>query len=222
MKSISYIFIFMMVIGFYDRVFAQTSSSIRVGFEGGKGDKLPGHWKFKKWSPVLFGSYEAVAKVVNDKNEKVLYVKSKDSGFLVASKKKLDISKYPVVQWRWKAKVLPKGGHFKKRSTNDQALQLLFGFKGGKVLGYIWDSTANPGDSGSGLAWRKDVRVIVVRGKADTLNVWLSEKRNLYQDYIKLFKKPPQELIGVSVQSNSQHTDSSGEGYVGAIDFKTN
>ncbi|MEE8408948.1 MAG: DUF3047 domain-containing protein [Myxococcota bacterium] len=194
-------------------------SEVRFDFDGEPGEgALPKPWTFNRWSPLFsFGSFEATAKVVSVEGDKVLYLRSADSGFLVGSKRQVDVARFRHVRWRWKAEALPTGASFRQRSTNDQALQLLFGFAGGKIVGYIWDSTDEPGATGSGLSWRDDVRVIVVRAGPEHLDEWLMERRNLYDDYVRLFGEAPPQMVGVAIQSNSQHTESAGAGFVGAI-----
>jgi len=181
-------------------------------------DGVPAPWRFNKWAPLVgLGGYEATARVEDQDGQKVLYVKCVEAGFLVGAKRRVDPAQHPWASWRWKAQTLPTGGSFKQRSTNDQALQVLFGFEGGKVLGYIWDSTGTPGASGSGLAFREDVRVIVLQAGTAKLGQWVDERRNLVEDYRRLFKEAPASLEGVAIQSNSQHTGSTGAGWVGPI-----
>jgi hypothetical protein len=198
---------------------AQAQERISFTFDGkAVGDALPRPWTFRKWAPIVgLGDFEATARVVDDGGAKVLYVKSVESGFIVGAERQVDVSQYRYATWRWKAEVLPRGGSFKQRGTNDQALQLLFGFDGGKVLGYIWDSTGSPGASGSGLAWREDVRVIVLQAGPSKIGQWITERRDLHDDFRRLFDGDPPMMKGVAIQSNSQHTGSTGAGWVGAI-----
>jgi len=111
----------------------------------------------------------------------------------------------------------PTPASFRKRAVDDQALQLLFGFAGGKVVAYVWDSTGTPGATGSGLSWREDVRVIVLLTGPSRLGRWVRERRDLHEDFRTLFGEEPPVLEGVAVQSNSQHTESAGSGWVGPI-----
>ena len=198
---------------------ASAADRVRLGFAGKLGgDGLPSGWDFNRWSPMMgLGDFVAEAKVVTDGGRKVLSVRSVDAGFLVGTKRKVDVAKQPWASWRWKALKLPTGASFRQRSTNDQALQLLFGFDGGKVLGYIWDSSGKPGASGSGLSWREDVRVVVLQAGPSKVGRWVSERRNLRDDYAKLFGEAPPRLEGVAIQCNSQHTESEGHGLIGEI-----
>jgi len=181
-------------------------------------DGVPPPWSYRRWSPVVsLGDYVAEARVVEHAGQKVLRVTSHDSGFLVGRKLQVDVGILRHVTWGWLAETLPAGASFTKRATNDQALQLLFGFAGGKVVGYLWDTRGPVGATGSGLSWREDVRVIVLQAGPANLGRWLTEERDLYQDFVTLFGQPPPSLVGVAVQSNSQHTGTHGAGLVGPI-----
>jgi len=188
-------------------------------FEGPPGkDGVPAPWTFRRWAPVTgFGDYEATAQIVRREGVPVLCVKSVRSGFIVGTERQVDISTLQKAAWSWTAETLPKGGNFRKSATNDQVLQLMFAFDGGNVVSYVWESTGPVGATGSGLSWQNDVRVIVLKAGPADLGTWTDERRNLYEDYRKLFGAEPPRLKGVAVQSNSQKTDSSGAGCVGPI-----
>jgi len=192
-----------------------------VGFDGpaAPGGLAPG-WELRRWSPLVgWGDFEASARVVAEEGRRVLHVKSVRSGFLVATERVPDAGRLPRASWSWKAVTLPAGASFRQRSTNDQALQILFGFEGGRVLGYIWDSTGEPGATGSGLSWREDVRVVVLRAGTADAGRWIAESRDLAADFARLFGAAPPLLKGVAVQCNSQHTGTEAAGFVGPITF---
>jgi hypothetical protein len=198
---------------------AHASERVVFGFDGPAGEHgVPAPWSFRRWSPVTgLGEYEAVARVARHDGTPVLCVKSVRSGFLVGTSRAVDVAVFRAVSWSWRAAALPKGGSFRERATNDQALQVLFAFDGGKVVSYIWDTIGPVGATGSGLSWQDDVRVIVLQAGTAKLGLWVTEQRSLYDDYRKLFGTEPPPLKGPAVQSNSQHTDSSGAGCVGPI-----
>ncbi len=198
---------------------------LHLGFDGPAGaDGLPSPWAFERWSPMVgFGDYTARASVITPSSGAgapagpVLQVECDEAGFLVGSERSIDPAAHHIASWSWRADTVPTGASFRARETNDQVLQLLFGFEGGKILGYIWDSTGTPGASGSGLSWREDVRVMVLQAGLVAPGGWVHEQRNISADFQTLFGEAPGRLVGVAVQSNCQHTESSGHGYIGPI-----
>lgn len=207
-------------------VIALAGDPVVFHFDGpSTGGELPAPWSFERWWPVVgFGDFRAEASVVDAASAgltghgaKVLHVDGADSGLMVGCEGEADVSELRFASWAWKATTLPTGGDFRAKETNDQALQLLFGFEGGKIVGYIWDTTGEVGASGSGMAWREDVRVIVLQSGSARLGSWVHERRDLYADFERLFGEPPPAFGGVAVQSNSQHTESEAAGYVSRI-----
>jgi hypothetical protein len=191
-------------------------------------NNIPAGWKLetKKGKPSL-----AVKK-----EEGLLFLhlnSAGDSSFGLQKEIKVDVKKYPILCWRWKANKLPAGGDVRKSSTDDQAIQLYVAFKptgfpsttNTPVIGYIWDAEAPKGWSGRSAQIGADkVRYIVLRNRTDQTGQWYTERRNLYQDYKKLFGDikggEPQGLTtGVQIYINSQHTKSPAESLIGEIYF---
>jgi outer membrane protein OmpA-like peptidoglycan-associated protein len=152
----------------------------------------------------------------------------------VRKEARVDIKKYPVLSWRWKVTKLPRGGDVRKSATDDQALQVYVAFKESgflglntPVIGYIWDNEAPKGWSGRSPQTGGDkLRYIVLRNKTDKVGQWYTEKRNIYQDYQKLFADfkngDPQGLTtGLQIQINSQHTKGQAESMIGDIYFSS-
>jgi hypothetical protein len=127
-----------------------------------------------------------------------------------------NIREHPYLSWRWKVSKLPKGGDIRKRETDDQAGQIYVLFP--KVpaifntlaVGYIFDSQAPVGLYGTSTAYNRMRYVLLESGPAK-LDQWISETRNVYEDYKRLFHGEPPTVGGVLLYINSQHTKSSAE-----------
>jgi len=52
------------------------------------------------------------------------------------------------------------------------------------------------------------------------LNQWVSEERNLYEDYKKAFGKEPSLISGVVIMTDTDNTGESATAYYGDIIFK--
>ena len=157
-------------------------------------------------------------------DEKVLYLRSNNASFSLDRKVTIPVRKYRWLRWSWKAEELPKGGDVRDKKKNDQALQILVGFPGNKVISYIWDSTAplKTLEEESYVFGTYQVRTVVVTSSDDQLGEWVTITRNVYKDYKKFYDEdPPKEIKVIKVQTNSQYTKSVGAGYVSKLVFSS-
>lgn len=179
-------------------------------FEGGVDEKgLPLGWSLEKEPGPK-------SKIVIKKEREIhfLHLSSVNDSFGLKKEISFDIRKYPYFFWRWRATVLPKGGDVRKRETDDQAGQIYVIFPkfpamiNSRSVGYIWDSQAPVGFSGTSTAYSK-MKYVVLQSGSSKLNQWLAESRNVYEDYKNLFKEEPPLVGGVLIYINSQYTKSS-------------
>ena len=88
------------------------------------------------------------------------------------------------------------------------------------IIGYVWDNEAPKGWSGRSTQVGGDkLRYIVLRNKTDKLGFWYTERRNVYEDYKKLFPdinggEPLGPTTGLQVYINTQRTKSPAAGSV--------
>ena len=186
---------------------------------GGAG--IPDGWTGQSW-----GSPRYDFTVVTDGAARVLHLKSRGDNSTISKEIKIDVRELPLLVWRWKAVALPAGGDCRKRATDDQAAQVYVAFPRfptaarSRIIGYVWDTTAPAGtivkSESSSL-----VTYVVVRSGTAELGRWLTETRNVYDDFRRIYGEAPTEPVGaVSVAIDSNDTRSSAESYVGAISFR--
>jgi hypothetical protein len=157
---------------------------------------------------------EAQLYLVADAPGQVLQLRSNSASFSLQTQVHVPLQSTPYLAWCWKVTQLPVGGDFRQPHTDDQAAQLLVAFSATRFLSYIWDSTAPKGISGAAPAppFRKILALVMQSGR-QTLGTWITEKRNLVDDYTRLFGTVPEALEGLRIQINSQHTGSLAEAY---------
>jgi hypothetical protein len=189
------------------RVIADFSASV-----GEKG--VPQGWKLeKKYGKADFA-------VVRDGDLNAVRFRSSNTSFSLQKEVSVDLKKFPLLTWKWKVTKLPVGGDFRRSKTDDQAAQLFLAFSKTKAIVYIWDTTAPQGTMGNAAApFFMSIKVVVVRSGAADTGKWLTEVRNVYDDYKKLFGDEPAEVAGVRLQINSQHTGTSAESYFADVVF---
>jgi hypothetical protein len=193
------------------------SPSITIDFIGpAEKSGIPAPWKLR----VNEGT--AYAEVMTDGSGPALYLRSSNSSFSLERELVLDVIEFPYFNWTWKALTIPIRGDLRKRSHNDQVLQILVAFDGGKIMSYVWDSNAPEGtitDESIGIPLFVTVKVIVVKTGISDMGKWLTMTRNIRDDYKKIFNEEPRKLRGIRVQTNSQYTGDCAEGLVKRLVF---
>ena len=185
--------------------------------EGVDEDGVPLGWELKEKSG------DADLSVVKDGDIHAVRLRSIDTSFSIQKEVNIDIREYPVLTWKWKVTKLPKGGDFRSFRKDDQAAQLFLAFSKREIMVYIWDSTAPQGlmDDATAPPF-VDIEAIVVRSGPSDTGKWITETRNVYEDYKRLIddddEPPPVE--GIRIQINSQHTETSAESYFADVVFK--
>jgi len=158
---------------------------------------------------------------------RVLHLKSKieSSSIRKDIKGKVNLKETPILEWTWKAVVLPTNGDCRKKTADDQAAQLYVVWPRfpeavrSHIIGYIWDSTAPAGSIVKSEKTATVTYVVVRSGTAD-LGKWLTERRNVAEDYRKIYGSQPDNPAVISIAIDSDDTSSSAESFFGPILFK--
>ena len=180
-------------------------------FSGEKdGDGIPLGWKLEKKKG------KADIKIEKEGDNSYLHFVCNNSSFGINKEIEFKIEDFPILSWRWKVTKLPKGGDVRKKSSDDQAAQVYVAFPkfpakvNTRLVGYIWENEAPKGSMVTSQQWSK-LKYVVLRDKTDVLDQWVTERRNVYEDYKKLFEEEPPKVGGFSLYINSQRTESTAE-----------
>jgi hypothetical protein len=200
-----------------DVVVVEDWSSHAVGTKG-----LPNGWQKQRWGSP---SYDFV--VEEDGGQKVVHLKSDGDSSTVSKeiKGKVSLKETPILEWSWKAVALPKGADSRKKETDDEGAQLYVTWPRfpeavrSRVIGYIWDTTAPVG------AMHKSqktgtVTYIVLRSGPAELGKWLTERRNVREDFKKVYGEEPDDPGFISFGIDSDDVKGPAESYMGAIRFR--
>ncbi len=137
------------------------------------------------------------------------------------------IESRPILSWQWRAVKFPTG----KKNTdlgaegeNDFAIRVCVVFTknnpfASDIIQYVWDDRF-PEETYAKSPYKKNVRIIVARSGVPKPGEWFTETRNVYEDYQRVFGRPPQDnLRAVSVITNSDDTKSESEAFVRYIEI---
>jgi hypothetical protein len=201
-----------------DSVLIEDWSSDAVGTRG-----IPPSWqKRQSWGSPRF-DFE----IVEDAGRKVLHEKSEgDSSSIHREiKGKVKLKETPILAWSWKIVALPKGADSRKAETDDQAGQIYVTWPRfpeavrSRIIGYIWDTSAPAGQT---IKSQKTgtVTYVVVRSGPGELGRWLTESRNVREDFKRIYGEEPEDPSYLTIAIDSDDVKGTAEAFVGPILFR--
>ena len=192
-------------------------SKYPVGTKG-----IPEGWKGGNW-----GSPKYNFEIVQVEGQKVLRMQSEGDSSTISLdiKGKLNVKETPILEWRWKVTKLPAGADARKSATDDEAAQVYVGWPRfpeavrSRIIGYIWDTTA---PAGSIFKSEKagTVTYVVVQSGTAKLGQWITERRNVAEDFKKIYGEDADNPGSVSISIDSDDTKSGAETFFGTILFR--
>jgi Protein of unknown function (DUF3047) len=182
---------------------------------------IPDGWKGQNW-----GSPKYDFRIATQGGRKGINLKSANDSSTISKEVKVDVKTWPVLQWSWQVVTLPKGADARKSATDDEAAQIYVTFPRfpaavrSRIISYIWDTAAPVGSVFKSEKTGLVTYVVVRSGPAD-LGKWLTESRNVLEDYKKIYGEAPGEDVGaISIAIDSNDTNSTAESYFGEIFFR--
>jgi hypothetical protein len=156
----------------------------------------------------------------------------------------VNLKEYPMLSWRWKVmNVLVRGDLTKKQGDDCPArLYVTFGanldalglwekakFAAYKLIygrypplaavNYIWASKVPKGTIVPS-PYTDRSKIIVIESGPALVNHWVTEERNLFEDYTEAFGAQPPLVSGVAIMTDTDNTGESAIAYYGDIVFK--
>lgn len=180
------------------------------------------------WTGEAFGrraNYDFTVEQIVSK--RVLHLKSQNDHSTIARDitGKVSLKETPILEWRWKAMTLPKGGDLRRKETTDMAAQLYVvwprfpALLRSRIIGYVWDATT-PAATIVKSQKTGTVTFVVMRSGSEDLGKWLTEHRNVAEDYVKIFGEVPDDPKAVTISIDSNDTHSEAESFIGPIIFR--
>jgi len=181
--------------------------------------------------------------VVDDGGRRALKVTADESyGNLVHP---LDYSTNAAhLAWQWRIEKPIEAANLREKSGDDTALKVCVFFDlpidrisfgerqllryarsqtsdpvPGATVCYVWDPHL-PANTDLDNAFTRRMRYVVVRSGSDKLNQWVSERRDVTADFLRLFAGEAEtvpKIIGVAIGADSDNTKSHSVGYVAGI-----
>jgi hypothetical protein len=200
-----------------DTVSVADWSKYTVGKQG-----IPDGWKGGSW-----GSPKYNFVIANADGQRVLHVQSDGDSSTISLdiKGRVNLKETPILEWRWRVTKLPTGGDARKSATDDEAGQIYVTWPRfpeairSRIIGYIWDTTAPVGSTFKSEK-TGTVHYVVVESGPIKLGQWITERRNVVEDFKKIYGEDPDNPGAVSISIDSDDTNSKSEAFIGPILFR--
>ena len=190
-----------------DEIIIEDWKAYKVGAIG-----LPAQWAAQNWGTP---NYQNI-KIVDDDGRRALHMKSVNDSITLNRdiKGKVRLKDTPILEREWKSTALPEAAQiyvvwprFPEHMRS-------------RIIGYVWDTTQPAGTICRSEKMRT-VTYIVVRSGSTDLNKWITEKRNVVEDFEKVYGDAPDVPAVLSLSTDSNDTNSTSEAMVGTIRFKS-
>ncbi len=199
-----------------DSVLVEDWSTHNVGEKG-----IPSGWQKQAW-----GSPNYDFTVIEEGGRKVLQLKSDGDSSNISKeiKGKVNLKETPILEWTWKVTALPKGGDSRRKETDDQAGQIYVTWPRfpeavrSRIIGYIWDTTAPAGLTVKSQKAGTVTYVVVQSGPAE-MGKWLTERRNVREDFKRIYGEEPDDPGILSIGIDSDDIKGTAEAFFGSIAF---
>ena len=140
-------------------------------------------------------------RVVSFDGDAVVWAKGRNSASGLIRFVEFDVNRCDVVEWSWRVEYLQRDADLRLRSKDDVAASIfmMFGDPGllsdpdpVPTLRYVWTNDKAVVNTVIENPYMPDiVRNVVVRAGGENLGEWMTESRNLVDDYKRAFGSPP-------------------------------
>ena len=136
-----------------------------------------------------------------------------------------DPRKYRYLRWSWKIDHTVAGGDETTKAGDDYAARIYVVFAGKyfwqtKAINYIWANNLKVGDFLAN-AYTASAMMVAVQSGPNNSGRWLTEERDIFADYQKLFGSDPGEASAIAIMTDTDNTGSSAQAWYGNITLST-
>ncbi|CCK81384.1 MULTISPECIES: DUF3047 domain-containing protein [Desulfobacula] len=179
------------------------------------------------WESKKFVNETTYSLVMVDGNM-VLKAGSQNSASGLIKKIRVDLEKFPVLNWRWRIENRLAGTFDEKqKSGDDYAARIYVVVSGGiavwntRAMNYVWAKNSLKGDVWPNAFAKKNAVMVALQSSQAPVSVWHAEKRNIHEDFKKYFGKKIRFIDAVVLMSDTDNTKKTVTAYYGDIYFST-
>ncbi len=134
---------------------------------------------------------------------------------------KIDLAIMPILSWQWQIDDVLRAGDASKKSGDDYVARVYVVFPSPffwrtKALNYIWDNKL-PKETVLANAYTKNAMMVVVESGSENKGKWVTEKRNVRDDYLLAFGEPPPAVGAIAIMTDTDDTGETAKAWYGPI-----
>lgn len=172
------------------------------------------------WKEKVFKGRTDYA-LVTDGGTTVLRAHSRNTASGLVKNIDLDPKKYPILRWSWKVDHTLKREDVTKKSGDDFAARVYVVFPRAfflrtRAINYVWAAKL-PQGSAVPSSYTGNVIIVAVESGNGKAGTWISEHRNIYEDYRRFFGEEPPRLGGVAIMTDTDNTSDETTAWYGDI-----
>jgi len=158
-----------------------------------------------------------------DQNLPCLKAVSSGTASGLFAKTKIAPKDYPFLSWKWKIEKTLAKGNGRRKDGDDYAARIYVVFKSfffwqTKAINYIWANTITKGEAIPN-AYTANAMMVAVESGNTHAGKWISETRNIYEDYQRFFGKEVPEIEAVAIMTDTDNTGERAVACYGPIFF---
>jgi len=132
---------------------------------------------------------------------------------------------YRYLKWSWKITGTVPGGDARTKQGDDYAARIYVVFPGRffwqtRALNYIWANKLPAGEFVPN-AFTANAMLLAVESGSAKAGQWISEKRDLLNDFRRVFGEDPPEAGGIAIMTDSDNTGAKASAWYGDIVIST-
>lgn len=178
------------------------------------------------WEAIVFNS-ETSYEFVKSGAVSVLQSVSHASASGLVTEQKIDLRKFPYLNWRWQAKKTLAPLNHQTKVGDDYVARIYILVSDGwffwntKAMNYVWSSQANKGEIWPNAYAPDNARMMALRTSDDEENIWYQEKRNVFQDLKRWLGKDFEYVEAIAIMTDTDDSSSSASAMYGDIYFSS-
>ena len=163
--------------------------------------------------------------VAENEGHRGLQMRSHGDHSTIARRLRINLKTTPLLEWSWKVVQFPAGADVRRRETSDLTGHLFVVWPRqpavlrSRLIGYVWDEKI-AADSIETSRKTGTVTFVVVRSGPGEAGKWLTERRNVAEDFRRIYGEEPEDAGAVALSIDTNDTRSPAEAFIGPIAFR--